>query len=258
MVTSIVVKGRFNIGVNSKDKIYIEEKHVALKDIPFVRYRFNCYGNDDIEYIKNSIKKFKHSIHMVEVTIQDGCIEQLNTMDEVDDFENVVRYVYIPVDNNCVLEGSIGERSKELLEEIADNEIGYDRIMIKDNSDTLQYIVANKLKAEIAEITGDDVDDIGVCSSPLSFDNQACLTALKARELAAEYGVDEDMALPTANHQCMECCGCIRYYVIDEDIPVKEGGNSKKAVEKTKTTGNSSAGKKVSKNKPVQAFKWEL
>jgi hypothetical protein len=91
----------------------------------------------------------------------------------------------------------------------------------------------------------------GVCSSPLSFSELACLTAVKARELMSVYSTIADVALPSANHQCMNCCGCIRYLTVtaDTEAPADAkpfGGHKKEKVDNGGTPKKSS----VSKSKP--------
>jgi hypothetical protein len=81
---------------------------------------------------------------------------------------------------------------------------------------------------------------MGICSSPLSFDDMACLTAVKAREIMSRYSTTTDVALPSANHQSMNCCGCIRYVTVTEDIPAPSDGKQKQASGNKKNSSDES------------------
>lgn len=265
MITSIVLTDTHNVGLDSHGKFVIgikdavdenktKDVKVSIKDVPFVRYRFNSYSNEEIEYIKSMKEKFKYSSHMAEITIGEDTSDVIRKLDEID---NIIKFVYVPVNDEHVLNG-LDEKTLELIGRASEE--FYDRIMLKDCSTTLHSVAASRIKKQIIEVDEvdiNDTDEIGICSSPLSFDGKnACLTAVKARELSAEYAENDEVALPSANHECMSCCGCIRYFVIDKDIEVKEvskgkGGTSKK---KSSTEGKSKSNSKKSK---VKGFcKW--
>ena len=63
-----------------------------------------------------------------------------------------------------------------------------------------------------------------------------------------KYSAVADVALPTANHQCMNCCGCIRYIVIDSDTvaPIETASKQKATKAKTENSGET---KKVNTDK---------
>jgi hypothetical protein len=216
MISSIVLTDMHNVGINNKNKFQVDTNLMDIKDVPFVRYRFNSFGTKEINYIKLMQAKFPMSIHMVEVMLGEDTGDVLNNIDDSLD-GSVVAYVYIPVTDNEVDNGL----SQEIINNL--NKIkgcSYDRLMLKDKSKTLNYVVANSLRSAASKITDDDEQEIGICSSPLSFNNDACLTAVRARELAAAYAKVENVPIPSANHQCMNCCGCIKYMVIDKDLPM--------------------------------------
>ena len=141
--------------------------------------------------------------------------------------------------------------------DIAESGVVIDRIMLKDNTITMDTLASIRMKKNVYELFGEqleggkDYKDIGICQSPLSFsDGNACLTAIRARELSAKYSNDEELALPSANHECMNTCGCIRYMVIDKDIK----NDNIKVVPKEKKTSNNT--NKPSKKKVKGMVMW--
>ncbi len=213
MIISIALTDKHNIGLDSYDRFLVGEEKVSIKEVPFVRYRFENYGEAEIDYIKRMKDIFKHSSHMVEITLDGNTAELLDKLE--DDIESIIRFVYVPIDDTTVTNGFTAE-TEELLDSIADSD--FDRIMIKDNSKTLYSVIAERLKKEISEITDHPIRDVGICQSPLSFHGNACLTAVKARELSAEYAENDEVALPSANHENMNTCGCIRYHLFTSDV----------------------------------------
>lgn len=250
MITSIVLTGRHSIYLDRYSKFKYEDYRLSIKDIPYVRYRFNAYGDAEIEYIKNLKSKFIYSIHLVEVCLSEDTKDILNKIDK--NLENVVVYVYIPINDEVV---SNGFSDKELDNINSIYNLPFERVMLKDNSTTLDNLTALDLKERVSSILRVPEEDIGICSSPLSFDNRnACLTALKARELAALYADNDNIALPTANHQCMNNCGCIRYLIINKDT-IKLDGSSNKNKNKNIAKSNKDS-KKKHKKKIKGILKW--
>jgi len=213
MVTSLVLTGAHRVDiVNGFVDLGSDEK-ISVKNIPFVRYKLDTYNKEELEYIKNMKIKFKHSCHMAEVRVDKDISEYLENIHQI---ENLVTLIYLEITDDTVKNG-LNDDQKLWLSNLSDFSI--DRYMIKDCSNTLNIIKAESLKKEIKGLIKLKNLDIGICSSPYSFDGRsACLTALKARELSAEYAENDEVALPTSNHECMDRCGCIKYTVISKDI----------------------------------------
>lgn len=239
MITSIVVTGTHSIGMNLNKKIKVGDNVLSVeKEIPFVRYRFNSYGDNEFNYIQRMMQQFNCSTHLAEVTLTSesaSIIDRLNT-----DIGSIAKYIYIDVDNTDVTNGYLSEEKMQLLDTVKDKNI--DRIMLKDKSTSLDMVAYNKFVKQCKDRFGLNKELFGICSSPLSFDGLACLTSVKARELMTIYSPIADVALPTANHQCMSCCGCIRYLVVDTDLSApadakakthKASNGEKKNTEKT-------------------------
>lgn len=243
MISSICLTGRYNIVPDGHGKFTVNDNKLSLKEVPFVRYRFDRYNEKDIEYINKMKELFKYSSHLVELTINENIDKELELVDGI---ENIIKYLYIPVDNEDVLNG-ISDSKLELIEKATD--VYIDRVMLKDNSTNLDVVASIRLKKDMSAYFDDiaNYNDIGVCQSPLSFDgNNACLTAVRARELSAEYAENDMIALPSSNHECMNTCGCIRYIKIENDIvsskttskqPKKDTIKDKKPSVKKKTKG---------------------
>lgn len=233
MVTSLVLKNKYTIGVDSADKIMVGDTKVKIKEVPFIRYRFDSFSEEDTAYIKSTMAKFIYSGHLAEVVIKDGFEKEVEYLN--DTFENMAVFLYLPITDEHVTSCELTTHDIELLEKI-DNSMIYDRIMLKDASETLYLVSANKLKQQVAKVTGVSASEMGICGSPLSFGEDACLTAVRARALASIYVENENCAIPSANHECMSCCGCIRYYVVESNIAAPVGSKGARG-RKTKVDG---------------------
>lgn len=241
MVSSIVVTGCYNIGMNSSSKIKVNKILLSAKtDIPFIRYRFKSYGDQEYNYIKAMKTKFDKSVHLAEIDLNEDTLDTLEKL--YDNIENIVKYIYIDLTDANVAMEKLDDSQLELLESLADMDIEIDRIMFRDKTTSLNLVSYKKIINPIMDILDLDEDYFGICSSPLSFGDYACLTAVKARELMSMYSDSIDVPIPTANHQCMNCCGCIRYMVVDQDIPApldtKLKENKSSTNSKDSTTNN--------------------
>lgn len=255
MITSIVLTGTHKIGIDSYGKFMVGDVKVSTKEVPFVRYRFDNFADKELDYIKEMKKTFNFSAHMAEVTIGEDTVETLN---KIGNIGNIVRFVYIPVDDTDVLDG-FSEEKMELFKSILG--INIDRLMLKDKSTNLDTVASLRLKKQLNTLLNIPVGEIGVCSSPLSFDGKnACLTAVKARELSAEYAESDEVALPSSNHECMNCCGCIRYHLFNCDVeaPIAKkgtGGTKTSTKEKKESTGEKSKATKKPAAKGIMKWK---
>lgn len=231
MVTSIVLTDCYSIGINGSKKFKVNDNVLSVeKDIPFVRYRFNQYTDREFEYIKNMIQKFSNSTHLAEIKLDERTVEIVKYIEE--NISNMAKFIYIDITDDAVLNGTVGDEIKDLLEPVVEFDI--DRVMLRDKSTKLDTVAAKRIITDLG--TEFDLDDemIGICSSPLCFGEWACLTAVKARELMSKYNNLSDVALPSANHQSMNTCGCIRYMIISENLEAPSDGKIKK--EKTAKT----------------------
>ena len=230
MVASIVFTGMHNVGVNGNNKIKVDGHLLSMSEIPFVRYRFDKYGEEELEFIKKNKEKFKGPVHLAEVTLCPGVGEILDAMDEIN---NLAKFLYVPV-TDADLANGLNEEAKTILGTLDDS--FYDRIMIKDNTSMIYTLAADRIKLEIEQAVHENFSysDIGVCGSPLSFchgdnESQACLTALWARKIMAEYADSADIVVPSASQEKMKCCGCIQYLIVDSDIPAPLSAKEKAA-----------------------------
>lgn len=216
MITSIKVNGKHSIGVRD-NKVEIDGNTLDInKEIPFVRYNLGEMAEPEIDYIKSMKEKFKASTHLVEINAEDNP-NLIDTVKNVrESLNNVAVYVYFNITDDNVESKSL---AYTMLEEIkALKNVAVDRIMFKDKTTTLDTVTSENLIKQASKESGIAISTFGICSSPLSFGDNACLTAIKARELMSKYSEIADVALPSANHQCMNCCGCIRYINVTSDI----------------------------------------
>ena len=245
MITSIVLKRCCKIGMNSSRKIEVNGTVLSVdKDIPFVRYRFDSYGDEEFNYIKQTMEQFKVSTHLVEINLEHEESARVLRYLRDNNFK-LARYIYINITDEDVQRGLLSQNVIDTLREIL--EFNVDRIMLRDKSSTLDAMAFKHFCKQIVTALGVRTELIGVCSSPLSFGESACLTAVKARELMSLYSTTTDVALPSANHQCMNCCGCIRYMTVSEDTLAPADGKTKGASKKKE--GESGNSEKASKPK---------
>lgn len=251
MVCNLVLTGKHNIGIN-KEKFMLNNEKVDIKDVSFIRYRFDKYTDEEADYIAETMKKFNYSTHLAEVYLYPGFCDDVNKLTER--FDNLAIFLYISIDDDDVRENSISDYYKDLLEEAYDEEVAFDRIVVKDKSTSLFTVSANKIKKIIKDITEAEDFEIGFCESPLSrYDGNACLTAVRAREIAAKYNENDKCALPSANHECKNPngCGCIKHTIVDHDLPAPvDKEKTKKDSSKSKKDKNGSDTKDVKDNKP--------
>lgn len=274
MITSIVLTGMYKIGISATNKIKTPDGvTIELKDIPFVRYRFNTYGEAELKFIEENKKKFP-CVHIIEINLNEETFDLLDTIDEME--LDVAKLIYVDIFDKEVNDG-ISEMTANLLERLT--EYRFDSLNIKDKSDTLYQLALSKLKRQIKEITGIKEENIGVCGGPCCFsDGNACLTAVKARALLANYSDRDDIVVPSSNHEgkldnadnselCTNKCGCIRYHVFsrDTDAPAtKNSGASgtKKVTVKVEGTDGSVEAEikekkpKVAKPKGYSTIEW--
>ncbi len=252
MISNLVLTGTYNIGITN-EKMMLNGNKNDIKDIPFIRYRFEDYADDKLDYIKSMQSKFKYSAHLAEVYVKEGFIEEVKNLKEK--LNNIIVFLYIPITNEDVTADGISENTENLLYDLVDANLDVDRVMLKDLSSSLFTVVANKMKKRITEILGCQISDVGICCSPLSvFDGNACLTAMKARELSAIYN-DNPVAVPSEKHECKNdhgCC-CIRHFIVNSDIaaPVIKVGNTGGSEKKSDEDGDSAENEKKKTAKKV-------
>jgi len=250
MISSIVLTGKHKINMNSAKKIKVGDNILSVeKDIPFVRYRFDSYDESALAYIKSIMEQFNISTHLVEIPLNENVVVALQLISS--QFSNVAKYVYIELTEAEVQARQLDQNKLALIG--ATLSFGIDRYMLKDKSVSLDTITARAIIKSLVTCFRIAESNVGVCSSPLSFSDWACLTAVKARELMSVYSPIADVPLPSANHQCMNCCGCIRYMVVSEDLQAPTESKSSKSQKKgSKSSDNKDENTKTtaSKSKP--------
>ncbi len=268
MVTSIVLTGTYNIGISATGKIKTPDNiTIDIKDIPFVRYRFDSYTEKELAFIQENKKNFP-CVHVAEVTLSEDTQDILDKLTDFD--EMLAKLVYVDITDENVKDG-LTEEQLNLIEDILDCD--FDRLIVRDKSSSLHSIALGKIKKQIKELTDIPENEIGVCGGPCCFvDGNACLTALRARELMAKYSERDDIVVPSANHEgrldsididksCTNSCGCIRYHIYNCDMPApssKSSGIKKEAKKKSDSSTENVKDKKqkVNKAKGYNIINW--
>lgn len=228
MISSIHVNGRFNVRVNGNSKIKVGDVLLHTeKDVPFIRYRLDKYDDSAVEYIKDMQLKFPKSTHLIEMNLDKNCVQSFRLLR---DNLSVAIYLYIDITEDIVNESKLPDNIMSQLSELQG--CNFDRYMLKDKSVSLDFMAAQKMMTQISKTFKIKSDNIGLCSSPLSFQGLQCLSAIKARELMSIYNENSDVPLPSANHECMNCCGCIRCLEVTTDLEAPSEG-PKKSSKKT-------------------------
>lgn len=230
MISSIRVNGLFNVKVNGNSKIKVGDVLLHTeKEVPFVRYRLDMYDDNTIEYIKNMQLKFPKSTHLTELELNDNTLQSFRLLR---DSLSVAIYLYIDITEDIVKESKLPDSIMTILDGLQG--CNFDRYMLRDKSISLDFMTAQKIMTQISKTFKIKMDNIGLCSSPLSFQGLQCLSAVKARELMSIYNENSDVPLPSANHECMNCCGCIRYLEVTSDLEAPSEGPKKSS---NKTSG---------------------
>lgn len=224
MVTGILLTGMYNIGVSGNNKIMTPDGiKVDLKDVPFVRYRFENYGEAELEFIKNNKVKFP-CIHIIDMTLNENTVDLIKKIDA--SIEKVAKFVFIDVDDRCAAHG-LSEDILDLVRGL--DEVSVDRISVRDKSNNLFGEILASMQKTIRRVTSLSEDSVGICGGPYCFGGDACLTAVRARELIAKYSDHpETEVVPSANHagtidgvdgeSFTNNCGCIRYHIYSRDV----------------------------------------
>lgn len=247
MITNLRINGKYDITI-SNDKIRVDGETIATKEIPFIRYNLGKYGSEEVAYIEKMQQKFTNSVPIVEFQLSK------NTLSEIKEFEGstledeFVKFVYVDITDQNIEDKTVGEENFNLLYEINDETL-IDNIVLRDKTKTLNRADIISFKKELNEIA--QPESISVCNSPFSFGEEACLTALKARRFLAEYSTKDECAIPSARHECMECCGCMKHININDNVISTKTNKS----EKTKSEKNKSE-KKIEKKKGIPKLNW--
>lgn len=210
-------KGKFNYTDFDLNETYTFERG----EIPFVRYRFIKYGMAEIAYIKESLKKFNHSAHLAEVCLSETSVKEIELLSSL---EEVAIYIYIDLHKDNILAKNLDETTKKLLEPIKKRCLDkVERVMLKDKDNMLHMLVTRPIIKNISVYLGLNENKIGFCSCAFSIDGLCCLTAERARDIAARYSNNNNFAIATnavegKNMEYQHGCCCIKHIIISHDI----------------------------------------
>lgn len=217
MVTNLLFKSVFDVEVY-KSKFTLNNEINSTKEIPFLRFNLDNYDENAVAYIKGMLDKFEYSVGICEFSLRDTLLSELDTLGELED--TVAKILHIRVTNDDVANGGISEHDIELLNTLSNSVHKMDRVVLHDNSTVLNPVMISLMKKQICNTLGlKGENSVGLCGSPFSFDGSSCLTAEVARDLISIYGYNRDVKIPSANHQSMDSCSCIRHFEVVEDTP---------------------------------------
>lgn len=242
MIKSLVITGLYNISLDANNRVEIDDKKVSIKDIPYVRYKFDKYGDEEVEYIRKSIEKFPYSVHIADIQLVNNAQETCDRLNEIFNSNengdmNIILFVVINVYGDTVENGCFSDDAVGMIGDIDKDSVH--RFIIKDCD---QAIVdksrADKLIKALMSVSHANVSDIAICGSILSGDkgySKGCLPASVVRDLQTFKSEDIEVPLVPEGHQnCGGCCGCTRYAIVDSDIKVTKServsGNSRAKV----------------------------
>lgn len=193
------------------DTVDYEDKcRTSVKDILYVRYDFHNPSLDDFDFLDYNMKIFKDSIHIFVIDLKK--LFEYNKFEEYIDklskYENVVKFISL----DCTeLESDTLDYIKRLGEKVYIN-----RIILKDNVefDNVKY---NIIKYALKKL-GYSQNQIGICGSPFTNENNCCIPLLFLKELISKYGTNGTAMAVSGYKMSKFGCSCVRYIVVDRDI----------------------------------------
>lgn len=247
MITGIVFDKIVKVQLSAGDKFKVGKEKVGTNEVPYVRYKFDGYTEDEINFIKAMKKIFVHAVHIVDVNLQDSGVA------------DYVEFVRANVENVCLfgcytLDDSSKDDLESVLQDFRDCTVlsVLEKVVLKDETTYMMLPHFDNIKKQLFRTTG--IDNVSICSSPATTDENCCISAEYSRHLASRYG-DEETVNVVATYQTKGLgCHCVRYVVINEDIVKCNGdkaGSSNKEANKKDGGSKESKSKKKTKSKQV-------
>lgn len=227
MTSSIVLTDTINITFDKKHKFKYQDNELnevyefQQEEIPAVRYRFKQYGVNEIVYIKNSLKKFTSSVHIAEVELCENSVAWINAISEL---KEVAIFLYFDIHKDNIVNKAFNEVQRSYLMEVRTNGISkIERIMMRDADGLMHMMVARPLLIALSGFMGLNLSNVGYCGCAFSNNGQCCLTAERARDIAARYSNNSNFAIATnavegKNIEHQHGCYCIKHIIISHDI----------------------------------------
>lgn len=235
MTSSIILTDTINITFNKKHRFKYEDTELnevyefEREEIPAVRYRFKEYGTKEIVYIKNNLKKFTSSVHIAEVELCEKSVEWINSLL---DLKEVAVFLYFDLHKDNIVSKSFNEEQRQLLMSVKTNGITkIERIMMRDAEGLMHMMVARPLMLALSGFMGLNMNQVGYCGCAFSNNGQCCLTAERARDIAARYSSNTNFAIATnavegKNIEHQHGCYCIKHILITHDIVADAQGST--------------------------------
>lgn len=238
MIRSLKLNGMHNIRVTGDGKFAYDGDKMNIKEVPMIRFEMDKYDDEAVEYIKGLQSIFKYSTMFIQIHAETVSVEEIDRIKQLKDSCAIYLYLDILDENILSNEVALDDAIMDSLDYATDN-LDLDGVSLVDKSTILNAVNAKALIDSAADEFGWDKKTISICNSPLSCTGYACITAVKAREIMAKYSTEDDVPLPTANHE-KSCCGCIQFTKIEHDTDVM--------TQKSVKSSNSSTGSKEKKS----------
>lgn len=259
MRTALKMNVPMEIKTNGRSKILVNGEEVALSDITAIRYDFGKEAgdcgflrlteagtyefNEAASIIAANRKTITKSLHLIELNVVEADMAALvSGIRQI--CGKVAVFLYIDFD------GYTDKFQRSI--ELAVPAFGLvDRVMLRERtSETLKHEDIKKLKQYAEEKFGvRKSDKIGLCDSPVGCNiGMSCLSAITCRELAAKYGDNIDMVVPSQNHEGMNnngerACNCIGFTVVTS-LGVLDAVNIARKSSSSQSGENGEAGQK--------------
>lgn len=273
MRTALRIKEPVEIKTNGRTKILVNGEEMALTDITAVRYAFGKDESDcgflrvngetgQLEFneaarvIAANRATITRSLHIIELNVVNvDMTTVVNGLRQI--CGNVAIFLYVNFDGYT-------EKFERQLALAAPAFGPVDRLMVRERADhTLTHKELIDLKKYVQEKMGDPkTTKVGFCDSPVGCGlGLSCLSAVLCRELAAKYGDDIDMVVPSQNHEglsnsCDRACNCIGFTEVNTIAALDPVNVAKKSSkEPSESSGEAKTKKKASLGKNV-VIRW--
>lgn len=269
MILSLKLTGPHNIGVDSLNRINVNDSKLSVKDIPYVRYAFKFNAEEHTEYLKKNIEKFKYSVHIIDLELEDETASDISYIEETFNTENVdvSHIIKVNVSGEEVYNGKLADDTVEKLKKVLKVKGLISRVVLVDNDyEITDSSKLNPLVEEVDEILGMGKSNIGVCNSPILesgtacgvYGTKGCLPASVVRRMQEDKNPDIELPLVSENHQNSgTMCGCTKYHVVTGDIAateVKKSGGTGKKGKGQSSSGEGKTKKDTRKSGPPMIF----
>ena len=236
----------YDVGVDSFARTEINDKKLSIKDIPYLRYKFinGAINEEQIEYIRKSQEKFPHSVHIIDVKLDEYAKGTIDTITEkFGTYKNgkVAILLDIPVKAGDIASEMLNDEKKSLIEQNISESV-YRYILCDEDMEIVDNMRLDGILGWIIKTLKIKADRIGLCNAPIMASSskygihnlKGTLPASVVRDLQLYVNTDFEVPLVTEGHESRDnLSGCTAYYEVNDNIVSHEtrkvpGGGVKK------------------------------